>query len=266
MSSMNNNSLILDKNKHIGKVVYIVEGDKREHTLLCHIFKNILDYSVVQVKRGKAPFQKYESKADKNSKVYIVSAENSNIKFAQNQSGKDYLDKVFSTLFEKYNLEIFNASVYYIFDRDSESNFYSHCKNLSEILVNSKDNGIESNGLLLLNYPGIESYIKSCVDNTSEDYIETPEMLKQVVSAGKYQNNKINEACLINAGYNMLYTVNNIIDRDMSLSDIDNFSFVGNTILERENDLYLSKNIYRILSLLSVSLIDLGIIRYDNPD
>lgn len=40
----------LNRNKSIGKVVFIVEGDKKEHTLLAHIFRNILDYSIVDVK------------------------------------------------------------------------------------------------------------------------------------------------------------------------------------------------------------------------
>ena len=42
---------------------------------------------------------------------------------------------------------ITNSAVYYIFDRDNESNFYSDAEYLSHTLKNSRDNGIETNGL-----------------------------------------------------------------------------------------------------------------------
>ena len=41
--------IVLNKNKSVGKIVFIVEGDKKEHTLLGHLFTNILDYSVVDL-------------------------------------------------------------------------------------------------------------------------------------------------------------------------------------------------------------------------
>ncbi len=89
--------VVLNRNKSIGKVVFIVEGDKKEHTLLGYIFEKILDYSVVDIKRNNDPYIKYVSKINADSQVFVISSQSSNIKSAGGD-GKDYLDQVFFTL------------------------------------------------------------------------------------------------------------------------------------------------------------------------
>lgn len=74
--------IVLNKNKSVGKIVFIVEGDKKEHTLLGHLFTNILDYSVVDVKRNRVPYSKYISNTNPNSRIFVISAETSNVKSA----------------------------------------------------------------------------------------------------------------------------------------------------------------------------------------
>ena len=83
-------SVCLDKGKNIGKVVYIVEGQRKELTLLSHIFTKVLDYTTVVVPRNQDAIIKYESKVNPNSKVFLVSAENSNISFISNETGAAY--------------------------------------------------------------------------------------------------------------------------------------------------------------------------------
>ena len=236
-------NVILNKDKSIGKVVFIVEGDKKEHTLLSHIFTSIFDYSVVDVKRNKTPVSKYVSKTNIDSRIFVVSSETSNIKSA-GESGNDYLDRVYSSLFDEYSLEISNASVYYIFDRDNESNMFSETESLTKILKNSRDNGIETNGLLLLSYPCIESYIKSCMDNFYGEFIDSPRTLKLKTSESRYQYNKIDSDEIVNSCINMLMGIKVFCKRELCDKDLDDFYDVNHIDLgllsfeytESEND------------------------------
>ena len=153
--------IVLDKNKSIGKVVFIVEGDKKEHTLLEYIFEKILDYSVVDVRRNRAPYSKYISKINPDSRIFVISAESSNVRSA-GSDGKGYLDQVFSALYKEYSLDISNAAVYYIYDRDNESNFYSETEKLPQILsiadnILRQDFRMASPSILLYWY--LESFI-----------------------------------------------------------------------------------------------------------
>lgn len=251
--------IALDKNKSIGKVVFIVEGDKKEHTLLGHIFKEILDYSVVDVKRHQPPYQKYVSKSNADSRVFLVSSEKSNVKSA-GEDGREYLDRVFEQLFVDYSLEISNAAVYYLFDRDNESNLYCETESLTTKLKNSRDNGYESNGLLLISYPCIEAYIKSCIDDACNELVDKPKRLKELVGGAKYQYGKIDEGAILKACNSMLLGIRDICERDLTAADLDDFSEIGGRVLSEENQLYLDCKQYRILSLLSVAFLDLGIL------
>lgn len=256
-------NIVLNRNKSIGKVVFVVEGDKKEHTLLRHVFNHVLDYSVIDVKRNKSNYTKYVSNNNPNSRIFVVSAKSSNLKSA-GEDGKAYLDSVFSTLYNDYSLDTTNAAVYYVFDRDNESNFFSVAEKLSRTLKNSRDNGIDANGLLLLSFPCVESYIKSCIDDYKFETIGTPKELKEIVSSSSYQYNQIEELSLIRACNYMLLGINQICGRDLKASDLDDFADLGCKLLSEENDLYLDKKQYRILSLLSVAFIDLGIISINN--
>lgn len=49
--------LRINKQKSIGEVVIVVEGESEEFKLLKHIFMNILDYNYVPIKRNKKTFK-----------------------------------------------------------------------------------------------------------------------------------------------------------------------------------------------------------------
>ena len=44
----------LNKNKRIGEVVFIVEGEKHEFNLIKRIFTDVLGYTQIQKRRGKS--------------------------------------------------------------------------------------------------------------------------------------------------------------------------------------------------------------------
>ncbi|MBQ9114378.1 MAG: hypothetical protein IJY07_00415 [Clostridia bacterium] len=247
------------KNKPIGKVVYIVEGGRKELSLLNHIFTDILDYSTINVPRNKDPFVKYESKSDINSRVFLISAKNSNIKHIDSETGKQYLDKVYKTLFEKYNIDLTNSATFYIFDRDPKSNEKARCEQLISILKNSRDNGIEGNGILLLSYPCVEAYIKSCIDNTINESIDSSRKMKVAVSSGEYQYDKIAIKEVEFACMNMLFTLSNISGKEWDERCLDDFAEISQMVFEKEENFYTG-GAYRVLSLLSISFLDLGLI------
>ena len=59
---------------------------------------------------------------------------------------------------------------------------------------------------------------------------------------------------------NMLATQLHMSGVDIKSSDLDDFSEINGKILEIEDEKVSANSLYRILSLLSVSFIDLGII------
>lgn len=254
------NYVRLNKDKNIGKVVYIVEGAKRELTLLSYIFSKIFDYSVVVAPRKDIPYLKYESKRNKFSRVFLVCAYESNISFINNPQGQDYLNEVFKVMFEEYNLELSDAATYFIFDRDVKSNKTQEFNKLIPILRNARDNDTEINGMLLESYPAIEAFTKSCIDNTCDDWIKSAKELKLNVSEAKYQQDKIKEEQIINACVNMLSTIKRVSGRELAEQDLDNFAELNQLIFDKEEDYLTQQELYRILSLLSISFMDLGLI------
>ncbi len=81
-----NNKIKLNKNKNIGKVIYIVEGERREINLLTIIFKRILGYKeiITRTRSGKETFL-LESDENVQSKIAIINSEKSNISSIENK-------------------------------------------------------------------------------------------------------------------------------------------------------------------------------------
>lgn len=156
----------INKDKNIGQVVFIVEGAKTEFYILYKIFTEIFDYQYETVKRGKT-YKQFNKKDNPLSRVIVINTEESNIKFINKDN--EYLNKLFEELIDSYNLNIDNASIYYIFDRDADSNTDSEfIENLLYKLKNSKENDdYYMQGILLLSYPAIESFTLSNFDNNS---------------------------------------------------------------------------------------------------
>lgn len=103
-------NIILNKDKSIGKVLYIVEGGKTEPYILHKIFTNVFDYQVEMIIRDKG-YRKYNSKENAASQVFIINAEESNIRNIDKDN--EFLDNLFGELIENYdfgacNMDIFN--------------------------------------------------------------------------------------------------------------------------------------------------------------
>lgn len=250
-------NLKINKDKNIGEVVIVVEGQKFEFELLKHIFTNILDYNYIPFKRGKKEPDKFVSKSNKNSTVVVINTSSSNIKTIFED--QNYKDKIYEFLKSKYNKKLTNTQIYFIWDRDRDSNDSEIIKKGLTTFKSSLDNDFEMNGLLLLSYPCIESFVLSNFSKRlwKEKFETSKDAKKRLNELPKLYYRKINENTLKIAIMNMNYLLNEI-----GITNYDTSDFKSNNlkIFDYEENLYMKEKKYRALSLVSLILIDLGII------
>lgn len=247
----------VNKEKSIGKVLFIVEGSWTEPYILRRIFTTIFDYQLETKLRGKK-YQKYNSKENSTSQVFVVNAEESNI--INIKRDNQYLNNLFAEFIENYDFKIDNAATYYIFDRDRKSNQDEEfIENMLNVLANSRDNaGYDRQGLLLLSYPSIESFTVSNFEKNSFDTrIDTGKKLKEYAHQKNYNHQKIYEQTLLFAVQELLKALDIIGDIKL---DVDDFSIDNRKIYDYEEKEFKDTKAYRLLGLLVIALIDLGLI------
>jgi len=249
----------LNKEKSIGKVLYIVEGGKTEPYLLHRIFCKIMNYQLETILRDKG-YRKYNSQENATSQVFVINAEESNIKYIDRDN--NYLDNLFVELIENYDFDVDNAAIYYIFDRDNQSNKDAEfVRNMLSVLVNSRDNVYARQGMLLLSYPSIEAFtFSNFVTNSFDQGFKTGDTLKKHLNECKVNQSRIDENTVKHATEELLSALEKLQIEEL---DVDAFGESNLKIFEQEEVQYEKNNLYNALSLLCVSLIDLGILEIE---
>ncbi|MHC1773565.1 MAG: hypothetical protein AB9907_17865 [Flexilinea sp.] len=125
------------------------------------------------------------------------------------------------------------------------------------------DNEDGSQGLLLLSYPAIESFMISCLCKNSFQFeFGTGKDLKQF--AGKSQFNQQ----LIRGETEFLCSIHELESFFHSIGidnfDIDNFRETNLQVYDAERNYYKMSKAFRLASLLSIVFFDLGIITENN--
>ncbi len=248
--------LKINKQKSIGEVILIVEGEKDEFMLLEKIFNNIFDYNVIS-KRRNEEFKELVSSNNSNSRVIILNTKNSNIGSIKNTN---YRDKLFEMIYLKYNIDLKNKRVYYIWDRDFESNTYEEVNNLILSLKNPFDNDNYESGLLLLNYPSIEAYT---ITNFEENKLLLDMKAKKYLKLKKYDIKNIKEETIKRAVKEMFNTFKYFKINEFL---IDNIASVNKEILDKEEKFYKNNQTYVLLSLISVIFLDLGLLTWNEKN
>jgi hypothetical protein len=249
-------NLKINKDKSIGEIVVVVEGESEEFKLMKYIFTKVLDYNYVPLKRGKVMRDEFKSKTNSNSTVIVANTCNSNI--SSIMKDENYRDELYKLLITDYNRSLKNTRIYILWDRDFESNDEKIVSRALESFKNSMDNEQEMNGILLLSYPCIESYEISNFDKqlykkTFKNSQETKDMYK----AKRYSLSKMSCNTILNAIGNMHRSMKDIGIKNYDTSD---FYYFNKKIFDYEEKLYCEDNTIKALSLLSIMLVDLGII------
>lgn len=255
-----NMSIQLNKDKSIGKVLYIIEGAKTEPIILHHIFCNIFDYQVETILRNKG-YHKYNSKENPFSQVFVINAEESNIKHIAKDN--EFLNNLFQELIENYDFDLDNAAIYYIFDRDNQSNTDTEfIEGLISELKNSRDNeGFNRQGMLLLSYPSIEAFtLSNFEDNCFEQKYKLGKDLKQYLHVCGYNQRHITEETILHTVLEMFKAFNVM---SITSFDIDSMGACNRDVFTYQETEYKKEELYRAISLLSVSFLDLGLIEIE---
>ena len=245
----------LNKDKHIGRVLFIVEGSQTEFSILRQIFCNLLGYSYIEKRRNRPTY--FESANDRFSKVVVVNTRESNIRdISENEA---YLDDVFDVLREQYQFPVDQSAIYYLFDRDPKSNTNpALIEKYIFTLSNPYENSDYKAGQLLLSYPSIESYVISNFrDTTNIPHFSLGKDVKAYIGENTdIQMNKISEATLIKAADEFLkYLLNEQIT-----FDIDEFSGASHAVFTKQEAEYLSGRGFRLFSMLTLAFLQMGII------
>lgn len=249
----------LNKDKSIGRVLFIVEGSRTEFSLLKKIFCELLGYEYISKKRNKPDFFIREGKGNSTSRVAVINTEESNISDICDENC--YLDNVFELLISKYDFPVDKSAIYYLFDRDPKSNVDTTLiKNLIYTLANPYENqNGERGGVLLLSYPAIESYIISnFVDVENIKELALGEDAKALIASNNktMQLNKITEDTIKKATTEMM----KYFEMEKITLDIDEYSQTNISVFNKQEEKYISTSKYKLLSLLSVAFLQIGII------
>ena len=248
--------LKINKNKTIGEVVVVVEGESEEFKLMKHIFTNVLNYNYISIKRNKVMRDEFRSKTNPNSTIIVANTSNSNIKTIMED--QDYQDKLYELLRTDYKHSLKSTPIYIIWDRDYDSNDEEIVLKTLKTFKNAMDNDFDMNGILLLSYPCIESYEISNFDKQLyRKKFSSSQCAKDLYKEKRYSLSNITEETIINAIKNMHRSMNSIGILNYDPSD---FYKTNKKVFEYEKDSYDNSGMIPALSLLSVMLVDLGII------
>ncbi len=256
----------INKDKRIGTVVIFLEGEQTEIQIFQKIFHDILGYKPVTIRRrGKKVFtHTVNLKPDVGNSANIFLF---NLRKPQVKAINDYRfrDDLYKEVLLEYGIDLKNKPVYYVWDRDPGSNSAEDTRALIERLGSANGNTMANpkqdyeNGLLILSYPAAESYIIShlkpvkFVSNTS---------LKTYVKQEKMRIRDFSQDGLIKAVHTMHRRMEGF---GISSYDTDSFSGTHLSLYEDEEKVYKSKGDYLIFSLISVILVDLGILNFRTP-
>lgn len=250
-------NLKINKNKTLGRIIVVVEGEDEEFKLLKHIFENILDYSYIEFNRRNKTMKKcFVSKNNPNSVIIIANTNGSSLSSIIEDT--EYQDKLYRLLQDDYQESLANIPIYLIWDRDRFTNNSDTVSSILNLYSNSRDNGFDMNGMLLLSYPCVECYELANFQKLEfQNSYSTSEECKKEKNKSKFKIKNINEKTLMLAVENMHRV---LLDFGINNYNTDNFKHTNKKIFRKQEEYYKNCDLIRSLSLISIMLIDMGII------
>lgn len=252
-----------NRDKNIGKVLLIVEGLDTEFYLLHRVFTRIFNFQFEKLNR-MLKYQKFNPQENTQSSIFVINTKESALKFVNDAD--EFLDMMFETLIEKYKFPVDRAAIFYVFDRDVKSNTDPvHVRHLMRSLSNSREsNGFGMQGLFLMSYPAIESFVASnFIDNSFGLAFETGGELKAYLRDQKLNQCRINEDTLAKAVSEMHLALKKLGINEYNL---DHFSDTNLFIFNQQEEYYLTNRKYKLISLVCIILLDLGLLEVDEGE
>ena len=250
----------INKQKALGTVVYIVEGKKDEHNIFKNIFEKIFSIEPIKCRSLKTDLLKYKLTNNRDSQVFILNSKDSSIHSLDNL---DYIKNMFHKINKELNIDIFNSAIYYIWDRDRESNSKEKIEEMIKKYYNSRDNEYELQGLLLLSYPSVESFMISCFEKPMPN--EKIDNLKKYVKSNRYNADKIDDSKIEMAIKNFIESYRKILNKDFNITDIDlSMSDINKSLFDFEEKYYNTNKFYYYFSCIMISLFDLGVFEIED--
>ncbi len=248
----------LNREKHIGRVLFIVEGSRTEFAILRRFFCNLLGYSYIEKRRNRPDY--FTSSQDQFSQVAVINTRESNIRdISENET---YLDDLFDVLREKYQFSVDQSAIYYLFDRDPESNTDSALiENYISVLANPYDNedGYKA-GQLLLSYPSIESYTISNFKDVNLLRFSLGKDAKAYIGTNTdIQLNKISDETVVKVARAFL----DYLESEHLEFDIDDFSSASHAIFTKQEAEYLAGEGFRLFSMLTLAFLQMGVLEME---
>lgn len=195
----------------------------------------------------------------KDNKNTVIVANTKNSSISSIMEDKDYKDKLYNLLKEEYGKNLKNTYIYILWDRDKDTNKDINYVKALDTYSNSIDNDYEMNGLLLISYPCLETYNLSNFDKKiwKKDFktsFDAKKSFHMSLNSIKDIDEKTNLLAVENMHRSMLkYGIN-------SYEPASNFKRINKRIFRLENENYKHNKCFNALSLISIMLIDLGII------
>ena len=269
MESRSTRMFELKKGKRIGQVLFIVEGEKTEPNLIYRVFRGIVGYQMDRIYRDK-PYRVFRKTDDPLSRVTVINTEDSNLGFIRKDN--DFLNEMFRLLIEDYGFDVDNAAIYYLFDRDPDSNTDSDfIEEMLGKLGSARDVNPDMmrQGMLLLSYPCIESFIGMNLLDDSLAYcwnkgVQNGHQLKQALNQDGTLANKITQETLIKSVEALITALNTVgvnTQADELLNSLDRFADNNRKVYDWQEEQRRQKGGYGLLSLMTIALLDLGLIQ-----
>lgn len=249
----------IDKSKNIGNVIFVVEGGRpdtggTELRLLKKIFSDILGYEVKELRRGSDEFIGYC-----NSTQFRVFALNLP-KNQLTQMTDEALDELYRRLNEEFNIKPEDCPIFYLYDRDYLS--YKPNELRKKYVMKYTDPYGDENGnqgQLLLSYPAVESYLLSCIqdDVFLQSYFLGRDVKPEVTKVGFSEEDIETEDYLLHAVVEMDKGLNAF---GLETYNLDNLAPTLLGVYDCQQQKYKTEESFSLLSLVSMALLELGVI------
>lgn len=248
---------ILNRNKNIGSVIFILEGSKTEFQLLEKVFVDLLGYQIHELRRNHTTGFEFHG-TNPYSRVVAINFKGNHL-FDINTEEQD---RLFLQIRTELNIKPENTPIYYIYDRDVKSYHIDEVQTFVEKYQDPYGTTQGDLGQLLLSYPSIESYTVSCFcEHTHETSYELGKDLKQYAAENSYTIQ------MIRKDSHILHAVTELDEAlehyGITEYDLDDLGKTLLNIYQVEQKCYLAINKFGLLSTLSFVLLELGIIEIE---